>query len=219
MQLNADLSAPARVEAGTLAWSPSPAPGVERLRLERLGDEVARVTSVVRYAPGSRFPSHTHGGGEEILVLQGTLSDEHGDHHAGTYLRNPVGSSHAPHTASGCVLLVKLWWMHPDDGPIRLEPGPPDGWPPRPWGRRLELARTRHEETSLLHLAGALRLEVDHGGLELFVVEGTARLGGRALPRWTWLRRPGPEHLQLSAEGATIYCKQGHLRDPPAPPR
>ena len=33
----------------------------------------------LRYAPDSRFDPHTHGGGEEFLVLDGVFSDEHGD--------------------------------------------------------------------------------------------------------------------------------------------
>jgi anti-sigma factor ChrR (cupin superfamily) len=46
--------------------------------LDRIGDEVARATSIVRYAPHSRFSSHIHGGGEEFLVLDGLFQDEHG---------------------------------------------------------------------------------------------------------------------------------------------
>jgi anti-sigma factor ChrR (cupin superfamily) len=30
----------------------------------------------VRYAPHSRFPSHTHDGGEEFLVLDGVFQDD-----------------------------------------------------------------------------------------------------------------------------------------------
>ena len=115
MELHADLAQRAVVDTQTLAWTPSPMAGVERRMLDRRGGEVARATSIVRYAPGSRFARHSHGGGEEILVLQGTFSDEAGDYPAGTYLRHPIGSSHAPSSAAGCTLLVKLWQMHPAD--------------------------------------------------------------------------------------------------------
>ena len=115
MELNADLNQRAVLDSNALDWTPSPLPGVERRLLDRRGGEVARATSIVRYAPGSSFERHTHGGGEEILVLEGTLSDEHGDYCAGTYLRNPVGSSHAPFSAGGCTILVKLQQMHPSD--------------------------------------------------------------------------------------------------------
>jgi anti-sigma factor ChrR (cupin superfamily) len=51
--------------------------------LERDGGEVARATSIVRYDPGARFDSHLHELGEEILVLDGTLSDEFGSYGPG----------------------------------------------------------------------------------------------------------------------------------------
>ena len=86
--------------------------GVEKHLLDRQGGEVARTTSIVRYLPGSRFERHNHCGGEEILVLEGTLSDELGAYPAGTYLLNPGGSAHAPSSKEGCTLLVKLQQMH-----------------------------------------------------------------------------------------------------------
>ena len=115
MELHADLSQPVVLDTTALPWTPSPVAGVERRMLDRRGAEVARATSLVRYAPGSRFERHVHGGGEEILVLEGTFSDEHGDYGAGTYLRNPAGSSHAPCSEQGCTILVKLQQMHPAD--------------------------------------------------------------------------------------------------------
>ena len=92
---------------------------VFRRRIERNGDEVARVTSVVRYAPDCSFPEHVHGG-EEFLVLSGTFSDEHGDYPAGTYVRNGVGTAHSPFTREGCTILVRLWWMHPDETAVSV---------------------------------------------------------------------------------------------------
>src|SRR5580704_18221339 len=89
MELNADFSRRAAVHAASLPWVPSPMAGVERRMLDRIGDEVARATSIVRYAPGSHFSPHTHDGGEEFLVLDGVFQDEHGDYPAGSYVRNP----------------------------------------------------------------------------------------------------------------------------------
>ncbi len=101
--------------AATAMWYTSPSIGVSRRPLMRIGAEVAYATSVVRYAAGSHFPAHTHGGGEEIWVLSGVFSDEHGGYPAGSYLRNPVGSSHAPFSVQGCEILVRLWQVLPDD--------------------------------------------------------------------------------------------------------
>jgi len=62
--------------------------------LDRIGEEVAQATSIVRYAAGSHFDRHVHDGGEEILVPHGVFSDEYGDYPAGAYVRNPPGASH-----------------------------------------------------------------------------------------------------------------------------
>jgi len=69
MHLNADFAKRALVHAAKLDWKASPMPGVERRMLDRIGDEVARATSIVRYAPQSQFSPHVHDGGEEFLVL------------------------------------------------------------------------------------------------------------------------------------------------------
>jgi len=71
-------------------------------------DATGVATSIVRYSPGASYPAHSHPGGEEILVLEGTFADEHGRYPAGTYLRNPPGSTHHPYSPDGRVLFVKL---------------------------------------------------------------------------------------------------------------
>src|SRR5262249_54084446 len=115
MNLNADFSKRAVVHAAAVDWKASPVPGVERRMLDRIGDEVARATSIVRYAPRSYFPPHVHGGGEEFLVLEGEFQDEHGVFPAGSYVRNPPQSRHTPGSTPGCVLFVKLWQFYPAD--------------------------------------------------------------------------------------------------------
>ena len=114
-QLHADPGRRVVVDSGALPWHPSPLAGVERRLLERDGGEVARATSIVRYTPASRFSPHHHGGGEEFLVLEGVFCDEHGDYGPGTYVRNPVGSAHAPFSEGGCTILVKLRQMDAAD--------------------------------------------------------------------------------------------------------
>src|SRR6516162_7839128 len=109
MELNADFSRRVVVHTARLPWAASPMAGVERRMLDRIGDEVARATSIVRYAPGSHFSPHTHGGGEEFFVLEGVFQDEHGEFPAGSYVRNPPTSRHTPGSVPGCILFVKLW--------------------------------------------------------------------------------------------------------------
>lgn len=115
MDLNADFTVRAVVHAADIPWVASPMKGVDRRMLDRLGAEVARATTIVRYAAGSAFSPHVHSGGEEFLVLSGTFQDEHGDFPAGSYVRNPPTTSHTPSAADGAVIMVKLWQFDPDD--------------------------------------------------------------------------------------------------------
>lgn len=78
MDMNADFSQRVLIDTNALDWIPSPFAGVDRRMLDRVGEEVARASSIVRYAPGSAFSPHTHSGGEEFIVLEDVFSDEHG---------------------------------------------------------------------------------------------------------------------------------------------
>lgn len=108
MNVNADFTLKAVMDTHALAWAQSPMAGVDRQPLDREGDEVARASSIVRYIAGSGYSAHTHGGGEEILVLEGVFSDEHGTYPQGTWIRSPRFSRHAPFTQSeGALIYVK----------------------------------------------------------------------------------------------------------------
>jgi anti-sigma factor ChrR (cupin superfamily) len=113
--VNADFAQRVVIATDTMPWIPSPQAGVERRLLDRIGGEVARATSLVRYAPVSAFPAHSHALGEEFLLLSGAFSDERGDYAAGTYVRNPPRSRHTPRTAPGCTILLKLRQMKPTE--------------------------------------------------------------------------------------------------------
>ena len=80
-------------------------PGLKVLPLHEFGTEH---TALVQWAPGTRFQPHTHWGGEEIFVLEGVFSDEHGDYPAGTWIRSPHRSVHNPYSNSGCLIYVKV---------------------------------------------------------------------------------------------------------------
>ncbi len=107
--INADLGVRLAIDTEAMPWTASPGGHVQRKRLHLVGPaESGQVTSIVRYEAGATFPVHEHPDGEEILVLDGTFSDEHGDWPAGSYLVNPEGFSHAPFSREGCTLFVKL---------------------------------------------------------------------------------------------------------------
>lgn len=129
MQIHADLTQRVAIDTRTLDWVDSPSRGVQRKMLDRDGAEVARATSIVRYAAGSSFPTHRHDLGEELFVIDGDLQDEAGSHGPGTFIRNPPGSSHAPGSVGGCTLFVKLRHVHPEDlQQVRAGPRNSDTW-------------------------------------------------------------------------------------------
>lgn len=216
-QLHADRKVPVIVHAQSQAWTPSPLPGVERRFLERQGAEVARATSIVRYAPNSSFSPHVHEKGEEYLVLQGVFCDEHGEYPVGTYVRNPPGSRHAPFTREGCVIFVKLRQM--DDGERDTIVRSPDALRMSNTAvsglTRTHLFERRGDEiVGLEQLApGALwSNRNDEGGEELLVIEGHLVYGDTACPPLTWLRIPaGMEQTMSSIDGCRYWVKRGHL--------
>lgn len=216
MDLHADLRQRVVLHTHALAWSPSPQPGVERRQLDRRGAEVARATSLVRYAPGSRFAPHRHGGGEEILVLQGTFSDEWGHYPAGTYLRNPAGSSHAPFSTAGCTILVKLQQMHPADQQRLVIDTRRSTWlPGLVTGLEvLPLHGFGSEHVALVRwAAGTVFHAHGHpGGEEILVLSGVFEDEQGRYPAGSWLRNPpGSSHRPWSDAGCTIWVKTGHL--------
>jgi len=216
MRINADFSRRALVVPRDADWVRSPESGVDRLMLDRIGDEVARATSIVRYAAGSSFPRHLHPKGEEFLVLDGVFSDETGDFPAGTYVRNPPGSSHAPYSANGCRILVKLRQFDAADlAPVVVDTTAESGWRACDGDlERLPLHEFGAEKVGMLRLAPGARFELDggRGGAEMLVVAGAVSCDGRLLGREAWLRLPRNASASLSAEEATtIWLKTGHL--------
>ena len=124
MRLNDDFSQPVDIPFAEAVWIASPLNGVDRHMLDRIGDENARATTIVRYARDSHFSTHVHDEGEEFVVLEGTFSDASGDFGPGTYVRNPPGSDHAPWSDDGTIIFVKLRQFDPGDtARVVIDPG------------------------------------------------------------------------------------------------
>ncbi|MCV3272725.1 cupin domain-containing protein [Roseobacter sinensis] len=211
MRLNADFSRRVLMRFSENEWLPSPMPGVERKMLDRIGDEVARATTIVRYAPGSAFSAHTHDGGEEYLVLSGTFCDEHGAFPTGAYVRNPPTSRHTPSAPDGATILVKLHQFDPAGRTqvhVDLDPNQ----------SRQELYRDAFEEVRVEHWppGGQVDLEAA-GGMEVFVIDGGFEESDDAVGRWDWLRLPTGSRSTATAgpEGARVWIKSGHLAHAP----
>ncbi|MBZ9611308.1 cupin domain-containing protein [Rheinheimera maricola] len=217
MQLNSDFSRRVVVLPAQYHFVDSPLAGVSRMMLDRAGNEVARATSIVRYAAGSGYSSHTHDGGEEILVLDGVFSDEHGDYPPGTYLRNPPGTSHQPFSRDGCSLLVKLWQFAADDNEQQVI-----NTQAQPWRQGLmpglsvmPLHEHNGVSTALVRWAANTHFNrhIHVGGEEILVIEGLFRDEHGEYPAGSWLRNPRySEHTPFTGpEGALIYVKVGHM--------
>lgn len=216
MKLNADLRDRVVLATADLPWRDSPMPGVQRRMLERDGEEVARATSIVRYAPGSAFSAHTHGGGEEFMVLDGVFSDEYGDYPTGTYVRNPVGSRHTPASETGCTILVKLHQMHPEEQERVVVDTHSAPWLPGqvPGLEVMPLYQYGTEQAALVKWSPGTEFQTHKhwGGEEIFVLEGVFADEQGVYPQGTWLRNPsGSVHTPFSREGCIIYVKVGHL--------
>ena len=217
--VNADFSRRVVIATDELPWIPSPQAGIERRLLDRIGGEVARATSLVRYTPASAFPAHEHALGEEFFVLSGVFSDEHGDYPTGTYVRNPPQSRHTPRTAPGCTILVKLRQMTLseqtriviDSTTARWEQADIAGLKTLP----LYLAPDAGEKVVLERLeAGTNHSEMDcPDGEEIFILSGGLRDQYGTYGAGTWIRNPAGFRRNLgSGSGATYWVKRGHLR-------
>jgi anti-sigma factor ChrR (cupin superfamily) len=218
MQLNADFSQRALIRPADSPWLASPMPGVERRMLDRIGDEVARATSIVRYAAGSHFSEHQHPGGEEFLVLDGVFSDERGDYPAGTYVRNPIGSHHAPFSREGCTIFVKLMQFDQTDEQHVVIDSNQAQWRPGlvPGLQVLPLHQHGTEHVALVRWAPGTYFNAHRhwGGEEVLVLEGTFQDEFGVYPAGTWLRSPHlSQHTPFSEAGCLIWVKTGHLAD------
>jgi len=217
--INGDLFVRAFADTSQMEWVSSPSGSVWRKRVHLVGPpESGQVTSVVRYEPNSRFPTHDHPEGEEILVLEGVFSDEHGDWPAGTYLLNPEGLRHTPFSKPGCLLFVKLRQF-----PGRARQHVVVDTDAIAWNRT-SIPGVYHK--ALYQQAGfsdVTRLErwepgADLGiqtygqGAELFVLDGEFVDEEGIYCRGCWLRLPvGAKHHPTSPNGCTLYIKRSGL--------
>jgi len=231
MKINANFRAFAGVHFDASKYIASPSMGVNRFMLDRIGSEKARATTVVQYKPDSKFPSHEHIGGEEFVVLEGTFCDQHGRFPKGTYVRNPIGSKHAPWVeGEGCTILVKLLQMA-DTG----EPEDPlyvtfdqDASTPTEYGSVQDLHHnpTTGERVHMCWIKPNTLFPPDEystNGEELFLFDGSMSLpdsedSTEEYEKWGWLRFPegsteSRRNLKSGPNGAQVYRKTGHLTE------
>ena len=216
--LNQDFTKRVVINTQNEIWHTSPSSGVERLYLERdnMG-EYAKASSIVKFHPGSKFDNHTHDNGEEIFVLEGTFSDQHGDYPHGTYLRNPHNSDHIPFSKDGCKILVKLRQFQNGDNVSIVKDTLNSVWlqglVPGLKVMPLHTFQTEHAAMVKWEPNTQFNTHKHWGGEEIYVVEGVFYDQFGSYPKGTWIRSPHlSEHRPFTKnEGAVIFVKTGHL--------
>ncbi len=215
MNINSDYSQRVVINSHDLPWTSSPEFGVNRRMLDRIGDEVAKATSIVRYQPGSKFKSHVHDFGEEIFVLEGVFSDETGHYPVGSYIMNPPGSSHAPFSEEGCTLFVKLRHLGVDQTEREVIDTRTAQWYQGliPGLKVMPLMRQGTGSTLVKWDPQTYFNPHKHfGGEEILVISGVFEDEFGRYPAGTWVRSPHmSQHQPFSKEGCTIFVKTGHL--------
>jgi anti-sigma factor ChrR (cupin superfamily) len=196
-------------------WVTSPSDGVSRVHLERVAEESGHTTSLVTFAPGSRFPAHRHSLGEEFFVLQGIFSDEFGDYPMGSYVRNPPGSSHAPFSREGCMLFVKLAQFHPQDTTRVVVRSEDHHWQ-QGIGNLVVLSLHEFEaqHTALVYWPEQERFQPHQhwGGEEILVISGEFIDEHGRYPAGSWIRSPHlSRHFPYVEQETLILVKTGHL--------
>jgi len=223
MNINADFDKRVLLHSDEIDWLTSPMPGVDRRMLDRIGDEVARATTIVRYAANSKFSAHTHTGGEEFIVLEGVFQDEHGDFPVGSYIRNPPTSSHTPGSDDGCVIFVKLWQFDMDDRTqvmIDMSKNTSVDVAGRDGVAVMPLFSDADETVRMETWDADAHVDIDLPlGGEFLVLYGGFREGGDDLRKHSWLRLPVGSSLSAIAGklGAKVWIKTGHLPHAKAP--
>ncbi len=215
MNINSDYSQRVVINSHDLPWTSSSEFGVNRRMLDRIGDEVAKATSIVRYQPGSKFKSHVHDFGEEIFVLEGVFSDETGHYPVGSYIMNPPGSSHAPFSEEGCTLFVKLRHLGVDQTEREVIDTRTAQWYQGliPGLKVMPLMRQGTGSTLVKWDPQTYFNPHKHfGGEEILVISGVFEDEFGRYPAGTWIRSPHmSQHQPFSKEGCTIFVKTGHL--------
>lgn len=213
--INMDYSQRVVINTKDAPWLPSPMAGVWRKPLAREDAERGHATSIVRYEPGARFSSHDHPKGEEILVLEGTFSDETGDYAAGSYLRNPKGYRHAPFSIDGCVILVKLHQFADSDHRHLCIDTHRSVWLPGHGSLSvLPLHQHQDEQVALVRWPTGAQFQPHRhlGGEEIYVIEGELIDELGRYPAGTWIRSPdGSQHNPHAEQDTLIWVKTGHL--------
>ncbi len=213
--LNMNFNETIIIDTRQQEWEASPVAGVWRKPLAREAAEHGHTTSVVRFEAGSYFSPHTHPMGEEILVLEGVFSDEHGGYPAGSYLRYPPGSSHKRFSKEGCVIFARLDQFDSDDNEtVCIDTNSSEWLPGHDKLQVMPLHEHNNESVALVKWPENAKSQPHRhfGGEEIFVVSGTFMDEWGSYQPGTWIRNPhNSEHFPYVQDETVIWVKTGHM--------
>lgn len=215
MMINMNLDQSVSINTDECNWAITPQHGILRKKLERELDEKGRATSIVEYKPGASFKYHSHPNGEEILVLDGTFSDQLGHYKKGTYIRNPPGSMHAPFSKNGCTLFVKLNQFSPGDtSRVCIDTSNATWLAGQGNLQVMPLHEFDNQHVALVKWPAKEHFQphTHMGGEEIYVISGEFIDEHGHYPAGTWLRNPHmSKHHPFVEEETIILVKVGHL--------
>lgn len=214
---NANFYERAVENASDSDWLETNAAGVSVNFIEAAKQDHPRLTMLIRFAPGSHYDLSQHHGGEEFLVLEGSLRDRQGHYHQGYYVRNPTGTAHHPVSDDGCLLFLKLGEFCETDQEHRIiDTNEEEAWLPGPVAGTRVLPLHMHDTRSVLMIRWDADTEfkpgLDPQGEEVFVIEGSLQDEKGHYSKRDWVRNPVSSwHTWRGSEGTMAYYKNGHF--------
>lgn len=215
-EFNADFLQRVVVFPDSPEWLDTSIEGIRYYMLEACFLPYSRRTLILNCKPGTVLKRQDAQSEVEFIVLEGEVTDEQGCYTAGTYVRNPSGSTYA-HSRLGCKLFVKLSQIHEDDQRRRVIdttresrwlPGPEDNtevYPLHMWdAESVFLIRWKANAT--------VKPTINPIGEEILVLTGTLSDSHGSYPAGSWIRNPERAWQQWTADAGTIvYYKNGHF--------
>lgn len=216
---HADFKQRVVLDSTPLPWQNSDVTGVKIKVLEAVQSGEPRLTMLIQFDAGSFYDLRQHHGGEEFLVLEGSINDENGIYETGCYVRNPVGTRHILTSSTGCILFAKMGEFSELDREHRqIETHSESLWLPGPVDGTSVLPLHMYDTRSVLLIRwdddAKFKPNLHPQGEEVFVISGKLRDDEQDYTNHHWIRNPIPHWQSWAAEKNTlVYYKNGHFPD------
>lgn len=221
MQLNNDFARAVVVNTLEIPWQQEQSSEVLFRMLEQSNSECSRTTSITRLKSGAVISPLENVAGEEIIVFEGTYTDESGEYPAGSYIKNSTATRPVSVTQTDCTLFIKRGHLQQGDIERVVVDTHNSVWRQGMVGGLsvLPLSEFKGEHSALVRWQpGTVFNPHRHwGGEEIYVLDGVFEDEFGCYPAGTWMRSPHlSQHAPFSREGCTIFVKVGHLPEVPA---